>query len=154
MSHKPSITQESRTLQAVPDTAPSADSIEQIRDIIFGTQMREYTERFASLERRLVDESAALQKSLTSRIEAALQSLDEEKSERKAGLDDLMDQLTIQGKELRTANESVQQSLGDEIDTVKQYVGQKLEGVEKLNAGQMSQLGTLFRQLADQLEKT
>ncbi|HBS27209.1 MAG TPA: hypothetical protein DD827_08825 [Gammaproteobacteria bacterium] len=154
MSHKPSITQETRTLQAVPDAAPSADSIEQIRDIIFGTQMREYAERFANLEKRLVDENAALQKSLTSRIEEALQSLDEEKLVRKAGLDDLMDQLTTQGKELHTANESVQQSLGDEIDTVKLHVSQQLENAEKQKTGQMSQLGALFRQLADELEKT
>ena len=154
MSPKQPAAQETRTLQAVPDSTPSVDSIEQIRDIIFGTQMREYSERFANLEKRLVDENKALQESLTSRIDEALQSLDQERALRKAGLDDLMDQLAIQSKELHKANGAIQQSLGDELDNIKQTFTSQFDDAEKTKKEQSAHLGALFRQLAEQLEQS
>lgn len=153
MSRKQPVSSETTTLQAVPDPAPSPDSIEQIRDIIFGTQMREYAERFGSLEKRLVDENRALQESLTSRIDEALESLDKERTLRKAGLDDLMDQLAVQSKELRDANDAIQQSFGDELDAVKHNFEQQTKNAESQNKGQLAHLGGLFRQLADQLDQ-
>lgn len=45
-------------------------NIEQIRDIIFGTQMREYNQRFAELEERLINESVALREDLNKRLSA------------------------------------------------------------------------------------
>jgi cytochrome c556 len=53
-------------------------NIEQIRDIIFGTQMREYNQRFAELEERLINESVALREDLNKRLSALEQYVKKE----------------------------------------------------------------------------
>ena len=53
-------------------------NIEQIRDIIFGTQMREYNQRFAELEERLINESIALREDLNKRLSALEQYVKKE----------------------------------------------------------------------------
>lgn len=53
-------------------------NIEQIRDIIFGTQMREYNQRFAELEERLINESVALREDLNKRLTALEQYVKKE----------------------------------------------------------------------------
>ena len=49
------------------DTADTTGNIEQIRDIIFGTQMRDYDRRFAQLEERLLKDSSDLRDELRNR---------------------------------------------------------------------------------------
>lgn len=50
-----------KAAKATPEIAPAAGaSVDQIRDIIFGTQMAEYESRFGELEKRLLAESKAL----------------------------------------------------------------------------------------------
>jgi vacuolar-type H+-ATPase subunit I/STV1 len=49
------------------DTADATGNIDQIRDIIFGAQMRDYDRRFAQLEERLLKDSADLRDELRQR---------------------------------------------------------------------------------------
>ena len=49
------------------ETADTTGNIEQIRDIIFGTQMRDYDRRFAQLEERLLKDSSDLRDELRDR---------------------------------------------------------------------------------------
>lgn len=49
------------------DQAETGGNIDQIRDIIFGAQMRDYDRRFAQLEERLLKDSADLREELRQR---------------------------------------------------------------------------------------
>jgi hypothetical protein len=51
--------------------ADGAASIDKVRDLLFGTQLRELDRRFARLEERLVKETGQLREDLKARLEAA-----------------------------------------------------------------------------------
>ncbi|MEP6572591.1 MAG: hypothetical protein ABJD11_10960 [Gemmatimonadota bacterium] len=65
-------------MTAAPDAASPAGNIDQIRDIIFGAQMRDYEQRFIRLEERLLKASADLRDDLTKRLTALEQFLQKE----------------------------------------------------------------------------
>jgi hypothetical protein len=70
------------------ETADTTGNIEQIRDIIFGAQMRDYDRRFAQLEERLLKDSADLRDELRNRynsLEEFIRREIESLSERIAG---------------------------------------------------------------------
>ncbi len=50
--------------------ADRAGNVDKIRDILFGSQMRDYDRRFARFEERLLKESADLREDLKRRVEA------------------------------------------------------------------------------------
>lgn len=50
------------------EPAAAAGNIDQIRDIIFGTQMRDYDRRFSQLEERLLKDSADLRDEFRQRL--------------------------------------------------------------------------------------
>ena len=56
--------------EAGTDGGSPGGNIDQIRDIIFGTQMRDYDRRFAQLEERLLKDSADLREELGRRYSA------------------------------------------------------------------------------------
>lgn len=74
-SRKGSLNPRTEEAVAVP-SAPAAASVDQIRDIIFGSQMQEYEKRFAALEKRLLDETAALRDDVVRRMEEIASDLD------------------------------------------------------------------------------
>jgi hypothetical protein len=53
----------------VPDTTAGA-SLDKVRDILFGVQMREFERRFARLEERLVKETSELKEDVKRRLDA------------------------------------------------------------------------------------
>lgn len=53
--------------EAGPNGGAPGSNIDQIRDIIFGTQMKDYDRRFAQLEERLLKDSADLREELSRR---------------------------------------------------------------------------------------
>lgn len=61
-------------LQAAPEpaaiTGAESGSVDKIRDILFGTQMRDYDKRFARLEERLLKESAELREETRRRFDS------------------------------------------------------------------------------------
>lgn len=69
---------------AAGGTLPGADqlaggaSIDKVRDILFGVQMREYDKRFARLEERLVKETADLKDDVRKRMAALEQFVKQE----------------------------------------------------------------------------
>lgn len=69
---------------AGPNGVSPAANVEQIRDILFGTQMQEYDLRFAGLEERLLKASADLRDELKKRV-AALEQLLKKETETLAG---------------------------------------------------------------------
>lgn len=63
---QPQPDQEARNAQVVP---ASAGNVDKIRDILFGTQMRDYETRFARLEETLLKETADLRENSRRRFE-------------------------------------------------------------------------------------
>jgi DNA repair exonuclease SbcCD ATPase subunit len=56
--------------QASEPDPPGTGNVEQIRDILFGVQMRDYEKRFSALETRLTKEAADLREDIRSRFDA------------------------------------------------------------------------------------
>ena len=86
---------------AVPNgEAPEGANVDKIRDILFGSQMRDYEKRFIRLEERLAKDAADLREETKKRLdtlesfvheefESVAQRLKNEKSERTDALKDL-----------------------------------------------------------------
>ena len=53
-----------------PENADRPGNVDKIRDILFGSQMRDYDKKFARLEERLLKESADLREDLKRRFES------------------------------------------------------------------------------------
>ena len=54
--------------QETEQTQPPPDNVDQIREILFGNQIRAVDERFQSVEKRMSRESEGLRKTLENRI--------------------------------------------------------------------------------------
>ena len=68
-----------RTRRTDPDTeAEGGASLEKVRDLLFGVQMRDYDRKFARLEERLVKETSDLREDVKKRLAAIEQLLAEE----------------------------------------------------------------------------
>ena len=61
--------------QASEPDPPGAGNVEQIRDILFGVQMRDYEKRFSALEARLTKEAADLREDIRARFETLEQAM-------------------------------------------------------------------------------
>ena len=59
---------------APPTSEPQPESLDKVRDILFGGQMRDYDRRFATLEERLIRETNELREDVKKRL-AALEQL-------------------------------------------------------------------------------
>ena len=59
------------------DDAMAAGNVDQIREIIFGSQIREYETRFTALERQLKDAQNKLRKDFEAQMKALQETLDE-----------------------------------------------------------------------------
>jgi DNA repair exonuclease SbcCD ATPase subunit len=95
-------------------------NVDKIRDILFGSNMREYEKRFARLEERLTKSSDALREDLKKRfdtlesfvreeLESLSQRLKAEKSERSDGLKELT-------RESRDASKTLEKKLSQVAD--------------------------------------
>jgi chromosome segregation ATPase len=61
--------------QASEPDPPGTGNVEQIRDILFGVQMRDYEKRFSSLEARLTKEAADLREDIRARFDSLEQAM-------------------------------------------------------------------------------
>lgn len=72
-------TQEPKTSQdAAADALAGGASIDKVRDILFGVQMRDYDKRFARLEERLLKETSDLKDDVKKRLAALEQYVKQE----------------------------------------------------------------------------
>jgi len=97
-------------------------NIDQIRDIIFGAQMRDYEKRFIRLEEKMQGEAATLRSETSNRLDALelyikqevgslLDQLSLERGEREDDTRHLSDELSKKSKEADKKNGQLQQSL-------------------------------------------
>lgn len=94
-----------------PELPAGGESLDKIRDILFGNQVREYDKRFAGVEDRLRRESENLREEMTRRLDSLesyiknevgsiLDRIKKEQQDRSAGLKELAAGLEKTGKTL------------------------------------------------------
>ncbi len=111
------------------DEAAAGGNVEQIRDILFGGQMREYERRFKQLEERLINESENLRGESDKRI-AALEAF--AKKELNKQTEDLQHEGKLRDaaiKDLSKSLESVKLSLEERITTMQERATRDLSEI-------------------------
>jgi len=124
---KPGTDSRAAAVSAVETPIPEDRKMDQVRDILFGSLMREYDRRFQELETRLRAEierlesehgrrAAAIEEHLESRAEKLATQLRQESAARAASIEDLdhrsSQALRTQRSELVAATEQVESDLG------------------------------------------
>lgn len=98
------------------EAAPGAESLDKVRDILFGVQMRDYEKRFGQLEERLIREAGVLREEVKKRfdslenfikseIEALTDQLKSERDERNSSVKELTRELRDLTKNTEKKNE-------------------------------------------------
>lgn len=129
--------------------------VDQIREIIFGSQMEEYEQRFAALEKRLIDEAARLRTDLTKRLDdyaARINSkIDDEHKER----DRSSQQLAGAIQKVTDSLDSRASNLGEQLTAIQQAIlkqlGQEADARRKELEKARSELVALIENRADHL---
>lgn len=131
--------------------AVSPPSVDQIRDIIFGSQMAEYEKRFAALEKRLLAESETLRKELQASFAALEKRQQEERELRESAAGDFQKVFEDKVGELvehaARDRESVEQALASARDDI-------MSRLDELNHAKTDRdaLSALLRDVASELE--
>ncbi len=133
--------------------AEANNSVDQIRDIIFGHQMREYEARFNELEQRLIENYAALQKALESRMEHAIVELEKERASREKAFSELTRQLADASETLQAEQDLLRKSLKEQFAQVQEQFEQQQQASGTEQAERSRRVAALIRQLADDLEQ-
>ena len=122
--------------QPVVDHAPDPGSVDKIRDIIFGNQMRDYNKRFANLEDRILKEIKDLRDETKNRLDTMQSYIQKE-------IDSLSDRLNAEQK-LRTESfEKVTNEFKAETKSIS-------ESIELLANQQSQDARDLRQQLLEQ----
>jgi hypothetical protein len=105
------------TVKSVPAgaTLPDTGSVDKIRDILFGNQMRDFERRFSQVEERMAKATQGLRDETYNRLEALEQYFKEELEALKERLKAESDQRVAADKQLNDALKSLTESLGKTI---------------------------------------
>ncbi len=131
---------------APSNAAPSREeggNVDKIRDILFGSQMRDYDRRFSGLEDRLFQEVAALREDVARRLGATEQYV-------RAELDDLTARLTT---EQRERTQGLREAM-DALTTINRELSERISALAEQTAQQHRELRQVMaeqhRMLADE----
>lgn len=128
------------------DEAPVVESnnVDQIRDIIFGSQMRDYEKRFISLEKRVMSESDRLRSETSNRLDVLESYIKQE-------VGSLMDQLSTERGEreddTRHLTETINKGASDTDKKISQLQGQVNQGQAELRDSLLEQSKSLLNEL-------
>lgn len=132
------------------EEAADADNVDKIRDILFGNQMREVEKRFASLEKSLASDIAALRnenalqiESLKSFIESEIEILSSrlsgEENARIENIDELEGQLKLQVKNIDKKIGDVSRALDQSSRDANQKILKQSQDFSKELSDQMGE---------------
>lgn len=141
--------------------APPPDNVDQIREILFGNQIRAVDERFSTVEKRMSRESETLQKTLEKRIHELEKLLDQfrdnagdqlnrESAERDAGLNEAAKALAAFRLDAENQLAEMQSDFKNEIKQVRE---EALAAQDTLMSG-LASLQTAQSQRSDQLDES
>ncbi len=149
----------------------SAEKVERIRDIIFGAQMRDYTQRFDALNRELVrvsqevtqlseqmkEQENRLHKELRQESERLLSQLQEQDQTRQQQIQKIDQRLSEQLQTLDQKHTESAQTLASHLVSVEQMLRQELHQLSmQLNDAKVDRpsLGELLINLGTNLQTT
>jgi len=140
-----------------PGVAEQGGNVDKIRDILFGSQMRDYESRFSRLEETLLKETADLRESTRKRLdtlesyfkkelESLAARLKTERDERLTGDKDLDAQLRSAGDALtKTIREAEDAAAEADRELRSQVLEQSKSLLDEIRANQESVLAVLER---------
>ena len=113
-----------------------AGNVDQIRDIIFGSQMRDYEQRFARLEERVLNEADSLRGETNNRLDALESYIKQE-------VNSLVDQIANERGEREDDTRHLSNELGKNSTAVEKKIAQVQD---KLAQGQGESRDALLEQ--------
>jgi len=128
------------------DTATNPASMDKVRELLFGGQMRDFGQRFKQLDERIDQDLGRLREELDRRGDAAGSVLRQE-----------LDGLSERPRQERRDREQAIDALNDKIDDRSQQLSARLEALDERLAkeisGLRSQLHTQGQELSGQLAR-
>ena len=138
---------------------PSGESLEQVRDLLFGAQMRTVDDRLAQMEKRFQSSLADLGKQLASLEKAATKRSDDldekvkaERARRSEELRDLRKDMRAGLKDLDTAITKLEESTSKSDAELRDQLLQAVEGLSRKLDELSETLGAELGATADRLE--
>lgn len=125
---------------------PAAESLDKVRDILFGSQAREYEKRFARLEERLVKEASELREDLKNRFDVLEVYVKKE-------VQSLIDKLKAEHDERTESDKDISNDLKD---TSRAFEKKTTQLDEQLNAnvrGLREQILDQSKTISDEMRK-
>lgn len=131
-------THDPNTPEAAADPLTGGASIDKVRDILFGVQMRDYDKRFARLEERLVKETSELKDDVKKRLAALEQFMRQEfdalgarLSTEHAGREDAVAALGQQHRDAVAAFDKRTAGIDDQLSKAQRELRQQLLDLQK-----------------------
>jgi hypothetical protein len=135
-----------------PEAAASPlGSVDQIRDILFGAQMRDYEVRFSALETRLIDEARALRDDIQKRFQTLEKNLEAERGERGQATDKVIDELRATAKSMSERADQDRKDLRDELAAARDAIVARLDSLQGAKTDRAA-LSQMLRGMAAELE--
>ena len=142
-------------------TPPPPDNVDQIREILFGNQIRAVDERFGAVEKRMSKESESLRKNLEKRIhelenllgnfrDNAGDQLNRESAERDAGLNELSKSLATFRLDAENQIAEMQSDFNNEIKQVRE----ELLAAQKAITTDLTSLHAAQTERSEQLDES
>ena len=142
---------EKKEPQSSHDATAPLGSVDQIRDIIFGAQMRDYEERFSALEARLMDEARGLREDVQNRFQAFERNLETERGERGAATDKVIDELRATAKSIGERSDRDRTELQNELASARDAIMERLQALQNQKTDRAA-LSELLREMASELD--
>ena len=141
--------------EVITHHAKAADqSIDQLREILFGAQQRDYEQRLLKLEEKLINESKTLKASLEGQItKLEKETLASESKARKMAMEELTDRMSSGIERLGQQLETQQKELQNEIMEVRDHLHETRQELLAAIEKNHHQLEDALREKADTLDK-
>ena len=131
-------THDQKAADAAVDPLAGGASIDKVRDILFGVQMRDYDKRFARLEEKLAKETGELKDDVKKRLASLEQfmrqefeALGERLSSEHAGREDAVKALGQQHREAVSAFEKKTAGIDDQLSKTQRDLRQQILDLHK-----------------------
>lgn len=162
MSAKPHSNNQASEVVSVVEAQSTPDSVEQIRDILFGRQIQEYEARFSNLEKKLTNENNklkemiekqlhSLETELRAQTKAAIESLEQERQTRQSGQKELSETLQVKSGELLSELKSVQVGANQELLEVKDHLQEQKKEIYIQLDQREENLAGIFQEMSNKL---
>jgi len=162
MSAKPQSNNQASEVVSVVEAQSTPDSVEQIRDILFGRQIQEYEARFSNLEKKLTNENNklkdmiekqlhSLETELCAQTKAAIENLEQERQTRQSGQKELSETLQVKSGELLSELKSVQVGANQELLEVKDHLQEQKKEIYTQLDQREENLAGIFQEMSNKL---